>query len=122
MSEKGKARSGGSKRYEALSRGEGWAPLNLDISEERFQKLVLDLAAWCGWHHRYHTHDSRRSEQGFPDLVLIRRERLIFAELKTEKGKTSAYQRAWLEALGWTKAEVYLWRPSDWPEIKDSLK
>src|SRR5690349_1877599 len=89
-------------------------------SEKAFQTMVLDLARLLGWR-SYHTFDSRRSAPGFPDLVLVRRERLVFAELKRETGAASAAQREWLEALDRTPAEAYLWRPADLPEITEVL-
>ena len=61
----------------------------------------------------YHTHDSRRCIAGFPDLVLAKAGRLIFAELKNQKHKASDEQIRWLIALGNTGAESYLWRPED---------
>jgi hypothetical protein len=61
----------------------------------------------------YHTHRSDRSEPGFPDLTLVKAGRLIFAELKTQKGKTTQPQDAWLMRLEASTAEVYLWRPID---------
>jgi hypothetical protein len=90
--------------------------------------VVVDLARLKGWL-VYHTHDSRHSAAGFPDLVLVRRGRLIFAELKrnatTERAKArqvTADQAAWLAALGDVDgAEVHLWRPVDWSAVKDSL-
>lgn len=82
------------------------------LTEKQWQEQVLRLAGLHGFH-AYHTHDSRRSQPGFPDLVLVKGGRLIFAELKTETGKTSLAQDVWLEALDETPAEVYLWRPSD---------
>jgi hypothetical protein len=61
----------------------------------------------------YHTHDSRRSEPGFPDFVLTRRRRTIFAKLKSDTGRLSAPQRRWLAALSQNPVpEVYLWRPA----------
>lgn len=84
-----------------------------EISEADHQRAVVHLARVCGWR-LYHTRDSRRSNPGFPDLTLVRRERLIFAELKAEKGKLSKDQDDWLAALdAIPAAEVYVWRPSD---------
>jgi hypothetical protein len=52
---------------------------------------------------------------GFPDLVLVRGDRLIFSELKTDTGRVSDNQRQWIEALEATcKAEVYVWRTADY--------
>ena len=86
------------------------------LTEKVFQGHVKQLALICGFR-VYHTHDSRRSDAGFPDLVMIRRGRLIVAELKREKGKTTPDQEAWIEAFRETGAETYVWRPADWLEI-----
>jgi hypothetical protein len=59
---------------------------------------------------------------GFPDCVIVKNGRLLFVELKSEKGKVAPIQQAWLDALEATgKAEVYLWRPGDFDEIADIL-
>ncbi len=91
------------------------APLRADLSEEQWLRVVLDYARLKGWR-SYHTRNSRRSTAGFPDLVLVRGRRLVFAELKTEKGRATHEQLDWLEALR-PNAEVHLWRPSDLPEV-----
>lgn len=68
----------------------------------------------------YHTYSSRRSVPGFPDLVMLSpgTGRCIVAELKTETGKLSVEQERWLEAFRKNPGiEVFVWRPSDWPEI-----
>ena len=88
-------------------------------SEKEFDASVRQLAQMLGWR-RYHTYDSRRSEPGFPDLVLVR-DRIIFAELKSEKGKVTARQEAWIAALRTAGAEVYVWRPSDMDAIAEVL-
>ena len=83
---------------------------------------VIDLADLLGWL-VYHTHDSRRSAAGFPDLVFVRGERLIVAELKTERGRVSNAQSAWLAALDAISGiETYVWRPNDWPVIETMLR
>lgn len=70
------------------------------MTEAQFQSAIITLAIRLGWMH-YHTHDSRRSVPGFPDLVLVHplKRRTIFRELKTMKGRVSAAQTQWLEAL-----------------------
>jgi VRR-NUC domain len=77
---------------------------HLIISEKQFQAQVVELARLGGWL-LYHTHDFRRSAPGFPDLVMVRPPRLVFAELKTEKGRIRPEQRVRLEGLsGCTQA------------------
>lgn len=91
------------------------------ISERAFQAQVADLAKWTGWM-IYHTHFSTHSAAGFPDLVLARAPRLIFAELKTERGKLSPEQSGWLGDLtGVPGVETYCWRPKDVAEISRIL-
>ncbi|MCS3494079.1 hypothetical protein M2368_003107 [Arthrobacter sp. JUb119] len=85
-------------------------------SESEFQSHVQNLAKSLGYTQQYHTHDSRRSNPGFPDLVLVhgRTKKLMFAELKAQAGRVSPAQESWLNdlRLGGQVAEV--WRPSDW--------
>ena len=96
------------------------------MSETQFHNQVVNLAEAFGWKW-YHTHDSRRSPAGFPDLVLTRDGWLIFAELKKQGGRVTADQAAWLKALGEVNRRTgwvsrYVWRPSDLPEIHTLLK
>lgn len=107
-----------------------------DVSEKEFQASVLDYAHVQGWRSA-HFHDSRRQVRerdgkvrtvgdaaaaGFPDLVLVRRDRLVIAELKREKGRLLPTQVDWLTDLERTDAEVYLWRPADWSQIEEVLR
>jgi hypothetical protein len=92
------------------------------ILEEAFQQSVEELARLNHWR-LYHTYDSRRSVSGFPDLVMVRGHRLVFAELKREQGKPTAEQTKWLEQLsGVQTVSTHLWRPSDWTEIEAVLR
>ena len=88
--------------------------------EKEFQEAVRNLAVRFGWL-CYHTHRSDRSEPGFPDLVLVRAPRLIFAELKSAKGRMSVPQLIWHGALSGTAAEAYVWRPADLEAIAVTL-
>ena len=101
------------------------SPVYPSIKEDDFLATVTELALLCGWL-VYHTYDSRRSQAGFPDLVLARADKLIFAELKTAKGKVRDAQILWLDTLGamantQPNVEVYLWRPKDWAGIERIL-
>lgn len=93
--------------------------LAVPVSEKDWQTSVIEIAGVGGWRH-YHTHDSRRSAKGFPDLVLVR-ERVIYAELKSQVGRLREDQGPWLEALAAAGQEVYLWRPSDRAEVERVL-
>ena len=91
------------------------------ICERRFQTQIIAYAVLMGWRH-YHTHDARRSAPGFPDLVLVRRPRLVFAEVKADRTPVTDDQTAWLEELRASGQEVYLWRPSHWRQIETVLR
>lgn len=109
------------------------------IPEAEWQTTVEDLARVYGWR-VYHTRDSRGSEPGFPDLVLVRPPRLIFAELKRERGRVSPTQQSWLQALDAvartvdallletdpgrpdSPVAVRVWRPSDFAAVADELR
>lgn len=113
----------------------------VDMSERAFQTSVLDLAQRLGWK-TAHFHDSRRevtrpsgkrlvigdkAAAGFPDLVMIRDRRMIFAELKTETGKLSAAQAEWEQALDFFAdmtdgVEYFVWRPAHWSLIERVLR
>jgi len=95
---------------------------DLGHRERDFQRQVTDLARLYHWSW-YHTYRSDRSPAGFPDLVLIRAERLVFAELKSADGQLTHMQQAWLDSLQRIKGiEVYLWRPADLEEIEEILR
>ena len=92
------------------------------ITEAQFQKSVTLVAEEAGWF-VYHDYDSRRSSPGFPDLTMVSEDgRIIFAELKSQKGRVKKEQQAWLDRLGENPGvEVYLWRPSDLDFINKTL-
>jgi len=93
-----------------------------DMTEKELDFEVMKLAMMFNWL-SYHTHDSRRSAAGFPDRVLVRPPRIVYAELKTEKEKPSPEQMGWLETLARCPGnEVFLWRPSDLEEIATVLR
>lgn len=92
------------------------------LSEAEFQSLVLEAVRRLGLQ-AYHTHDSRRSQPGFPDLVIVGDRGILFRELKTEVGVVSADQRYWVEILRGGGADVEVWRPNMWPnEIMFQLR
>ena len=95
------------------------------VSETDFQQTVIKMARALGWR-VYHTHDSRRSDPGFPDLCMVRDGQLRFMELKSEKGNLTPAQAQWLSAFSWVAAHndgihAGLFRPSDMERIKAML-
>lgn len=82
--------------------------------EDQLQRHVLLLAKALGWI-SYHTHDSRRSDPGFPDLALAHpvQRRVMFRELKTQRGKYRPMQREWLEMMNQAGLDAGTWRPAD---------
>jgi hypothetical protein len=95
------------------------------MSERQLQEAVLELAGALGYR-AYHTYDSRRSQPGFPDLVLVRPpDRIVFAELKGERGRISREQASWLSDLHLVELSinarcaeepfrVQVWKPEQW--------
>ena len=98
------------------------------MSESALQSAIIQLAELLDWR-VYHVANVRRqlrasTSVGFPDLVLLRGTRLVFAELKSAKGKLTAEQKQWIAALGVAGVECYVWRPDDWHsgEVERALK
>jgi hypothetical protein len=102
------------------------------MSEAALQVIVIQLARLTGWkvHHgrpgrtRAGWRTPLMGHKGYPDLVLCHqvRKRLLFAELKAEKGKLSAEQQQWISALRAAGQDVCIWRPSDLPAIERFLR
>lgn len=109
--------------------------LALAMSEDELQTSVIDLAHFYRFkvaHFRsvkvtrkdgstFWQTPVQADGEGFVDLVLIRAGakegmgRVIFVELKSERGKTEPAQTEWLTLLKLTqRVEVFLWRPSHW--------
>lgn len=86
------------------------------ITEADWQTLIIDYARLHGWW-VHHVFDSRRSPEGWPDLVLIRPPELIIAELKRQTGKLTPAQARVLTMLEQCGIEVHVWRPSDEPAV-----
>ena len=105
--------------------------LDKNMTEEEFSKQIEGLLDLYGWHWT-HFRPARRLDgswrtavsghKGFMDYVAVREGRLLFLEIKSEKGIVSDEQSVWLTALAATRAEVYVWKPSQWDEIVSVLR
>ena len=105
-------------------------PRPLELSEQDWHTQVDEYATLCRWmrHHCRPAQDSHghwktpiQGDPGFPDLVLIRGGRILFAELKNNRGVLSTDQMAWRDRLLLAGQEWYCWRPRDWDKVKTTL-
>lgn len=98
------------------------------LSEADFQTMVLDLAKIWGWR-AAHFRPGKSSKdvwmtavagdgKGFPDLILVRGNVILVAELKVGKNVCTPEQVLWLEAFSKAIPGVFLWYPSDWAGIE----
>lgn len=102
------------------------------VTECIWQSVVTDLATFQGWHW-FHPPDNlpvrtakgklrlQSVVAGFPDLVLVR-DRVVYAEMKTKIGRVTAAQQAWHDRLRAAGAEVHVWRPTDLEAIRQCLR
>jgi len=86
---------------------------NMATTESQLREQIRDLCKTFGWKF-YFTWSSIHSPRGMPDLILCKPPRLVFAELKTEKGKVSPHQQEWIDLLNECggNVECYVIRPS----------
>lgn len=89
----------------------GMAKLAAAMSEGELDRAVRRIARDLGVL-MYHTFDSRRSEPGFPDLVLVGKWGVMYRELKKENGRLTVAQKTWLAALQEAGQDAGTWRPS----------
>lgn len=102
----------------------------LRCTEAQFQDMVIDLARLCGWRVA-HFRPGRTAKGwrtpvsgdggGFPDLVLLRGPDQLVVELKSQTGRLSVEQNAWLNAFRLAGVDARIWRPADWAEIQQTL-
>lgn len=90
------------------------------MTDKAFQARVVQVAKIHQWL-VYHTYDSRRSTPGFPDLVLVKGDRVLFRELKTDQGRLTSAQKLWGERLTKAGQDYAVWRPADRTEIYHAL-
>ena len=105
-------------------------------TERAWRRSVIEYSARMGWVH-WHDHalnvpsgcpncreriELPRTLDGWPDLWLVRAPRLIVVELKSERGRLTERQRTWLDLFRRCPGiEVYVWRPSNWPDVEVAL-
>ena len=104
----------GPRRADSEGVSPSQAVLVRSLTEAQLQRHVVALAETLGWL-CYHTHDSRRSNAGFPDLIALRLGSMVVIEFKSEQGKVTSEQARWLREFSLvTFGFVGVIRPSDW--------
>ncbi len=94
----------------------------LVVTEKEWQRTVVEAASVLGWS-CYHTHDSRRSNAGFPDLVLVHPDYgVVYMELKSTRGRPSPAQNQWIALLQTVGECAGVFWPDDWEFVERILK
>ena len=109
------------------------------MSERVLKNTIVTYARSYGWlvHHDLPSQRANGSwatvtqgDSGFPDLVLAHpgntaarlQPQIIYAELKTQRGKLTAGQQNWLDALQAAGQTAVVWRPNDLQDIFTKLR
>ena len=98
------------------------------MTEAEWQKQVLKSAHTLGWQSMHIGRTGKHQAvgakgtlgTGWPDLVLVKGGRIIFAELKGPDGVTTPEQKQVLSLLS-NVGECHIWRPSDFGLVLDTL-
>lgn len=118
---------------------EAQAVIAKSITEKQLSDNIVNLARMLGWLvHRDPTWRATGADPGYPDLTLLRKGELIFAELKKSEtgGRVTDDQRRWLEALAalhnrslrespsLPMVQCYLWTTAQWVDgtIEETLR
>ena len=77
---------------------------------------ALDLTGWAWIHHRsgcrangkWTTPTQGNSSKGFPDVVAIRPARVLWIEVKTNRGRATPERKVWIERLRASGQEAHI--------------
>ena len=119
----------------AAALGAGFTVQSNPQGESEFAREVIALAQDLGWlvaHFRsvpvvradgtvYWQTPVQGDGSGFPDLIMVRGDRCVVAELKFGKNDTTPEQEAWLESFRRAGIPAYKWWPEDMAEIQTVL-
>lgn len=88
-------------------------------SENAWRLRARKLARLLGFSLQYHTHNSHRSDHGWPDEVWARESdgRVLYFEFKRIDGSLTVEQYQWLDFLWSTGHEAACW----WPDEEERL-
>ena len=101
------------------------------ITEADFQKQITDLAELYHWQY-LHLRPAQTAKGwrtpvqgslgvGWPDLILVRGDRLMAVELKAEGKSPTVEQYDVLGVLNRAGVEIHIWHPADFDEIQAEL-
>ena len=103
--------------------------LDAAMTEEAFEDWLVELACRLGW--AVHVERKARSNRGwrtpikghkgFPDVVLAKGARILFRELKSERGVLEPAQEEWRDRLLAAGADWAMWQPRDRDAIEKEL-
>ncbi|GIV03679.1 MAG: hypothetical protein KatS3mg015_2509 [Fimbriimonadales bacterium] len=92
-------------------------------AERDLTDAIIETARLLGWRVA-HFRPARTSRgwrtpvagdgAGFPDLVLVGHGRILYREIKTERGRLRPEQTAWIAALREAGADAGVWTDEDW--------
>ena len=92
------------------------------MSEAEWQEQIVSYARMNDWL-VHHNADSRRSDPGLPDLILVRGDTVMFLECKKMTGKMRQEQTLWMGRLKTaTQVKSAVVRPSDWDTLEEQLR
>jgi len=80
-----------------------------DELEAAVRRILKDLGLQLAYH-PWKLH-ARRAKDGWPDWAIVGPGGLVFRELKTQRGRVTAAQQAWLDALTAAGQDAAVWRP-----------
>jgi len=106
------------------------APTRPMLEEADWMGAVGEALDWLGWswiHHRaartaagWVTATQGNAAAGFPDIVAVRPPRVLWLELKLDKGRVSPEQEDWLATLNDSGQEAHLIRlPREWDRLME---
>ena len=82
------------------------------MTEATLQEQVRKLASNLQLFH-FHPYDSRRSQPGWPDSVIIGPRGILYRELKSQSGRPTSEQTEVGYRLKAAGADFAIWRPAD---------
>lgn len=104
--------------------------ITLPQTEAEWQRFVTDYAESLGWDWmhvgrvgKYQANGAKGTlGEGWPDLVLVKDDRILFVELKAETGKLTDKQKHVLLILDTVSGTAcHVWRPSDFALMAEVL-